>query len=74
MAPRYEFTLRGHLDRAVVPALSDFDRIDESGFVVLSGDLAPGVGLADVLAQFESLGIGLHAVRQLPEALSESTS
>ena len=66
MPSRYQFTLRGHLDGGVVPALADFARSEDSGFLVLTGELAPGVTLGDVLAQFAALGLGLHAVTELP--------
>jgi len=74
MPSRYEFTLRGRLDRDAIPALAAFARADDGEFVVLSGALAPGQGLADVLDQFASLGIGLHAVRELPGDASDAPS
>jgi len=67
MPSRYEFVLRGRIDRTAVPALSGFTRTTQGDFVVFRGDLDSDQGLADVLAQFAALGLGLHAVRELPD-------
>ena len=67
MPSHYEFILRGRVDRDAIPALATLGRTEEGEFVVFSGHLAPGLGLADVLGQFAALGLGLHAVRELPD-------
>ena len=67
MQSRYEFVIHGRLDREVVPALSAFTRTADGDFVVLRGNLDPAGGLADVLATFAELGLGLHSFRQVPD-------
>jgi hypothetical protein len=67
MPSRYEFVLRGRIDRTSVPALAGFTRTTRGDFVVFRGDLDSDQGLADVLGQFAALGLGLHAVRELPD-------
>jgi hypothetical protein len=67
MARHYEFVIRGDLDQGAIPALSGFTRATDDGDVVLRGALASEHDLALVLGQFASLGLGLHAFRQLPE-------
>jgi hypothetical protein len=71
MTRQYEFVIRGHLDQEAIPALSGFTRVAGGGEVVLRGALDSEQDLALVLGQFASLGLGLHAFRQLPES-SES--
>ena len=66
MPVRYEFVVRGQLSPEAVPALSQFERSVEDGDTVLRGALESEKELPKVLGQFASLGLGLHAVRQLP--------
>ena len=67
MARAYEFVIHGNLDQAATPALSGFTRVANGGDVVLRGALESDQDLAVVLGQFASLGLGLHAFRQLPD-------
>ena len=67
MTRAYEFVIHGHLDPGAIPALSGFTRVAERGVVVLRGALDSDQDLALVLGQFASLGLGLHAFRQLPD-------
>lgn len=67
MTRAYEFVIHGHLDLEAIPALSGFTRVAERGVVVLRGALDSDQDLALVLGQFASLGLGLHAFRQLPD-------
>jgi hypothetical protein len=67
MPVSYEFVMRGRLGPEAVPGLSDFVRTFEDGYTVLRGTLPTEQELPQVLGQFASLGLGLHAVRQLPE-------
>ena len=67
MARAYEFVIHGHPDQEAIPALSGFTRVADGGDVVLRGVLEPDQDLALVLGQFASLGLGLHAFRQLPD-------
>jgi uncharacterized protein YjlB len=67
MARAYEFVIHGHLDQEAIPALSGFTRVANGGELVLRGALASDQDLALVLGQFASLGLGLHAFRQLPD-------
>ena len=67
MARAYEFVIHGHLDQEAIPALSGFTRVADGGDVVLRGALESDQDLALVLGQFASLGLGLHALRQLPD-------
>ena len=74
MSSRYEFVLHGLVDGPVVPALSQFTRTVQGDFVVLRGDLESDQGLAEVLSQFASLGLGLHSFRKLtPDDVHEAT-
>jgi hypothetical protein len=63
----YEFVVRGQLGPQAVPALSHFERSVENGYTVLRGALESEHELPEVLGEFASLGLGLHAVRKLPE-------
>ena len=67
MARAYEFVIHGNLDQEAIPALSGFTRVANGGDVVLRGALESDQDLALVLGQFASLGLGLHAFRQLPD-------
>jgi hypothetical protein len=67
MTRAYEFVIHGHLDQEAIPALSGFTRVVNGGDVVLRGALESDQDLALVLGQFASLGLGLHAFRQLPD-------
>jgi hypothetical protein len=71
MPVRYEFVMRGDLGPEAVPALSDFVRTFEDGYTVLRGTLPTEHELPQVLGQFASLGLGLHAVRQLPASADD---
>ena len=67
MTRAYEFVIHGHLDQQAIPALSGFTCVANGGDVVLRGALESDQDLALVLGQFASLGLGLHAFRQLPD-------
>ena len=67
MTRAYEFVIHGHLDQQAIPALSGFTCVDTGGDVVLRGALESDQDLVLVLGQFESLGLGLHGFRQLPD-------
>jgi len=68
MTHAYEFVIHGHLDQEAIPALSGFTRVANGRDVVLRGALDSDQDLALVLGQFASLGLGLHAFRQLPDS------
>jgi len=66
VAVRYEFVMKGSFRPGCVQALADFAQTFEDGYTVLRGTLGSEQDLPAVLAEFASLGLGLHGVRALP--------
>lgn len=65
--PRYELVVRGAFAEDSIDALAGFTKTVDGDMTVLRGELASDHDLAAVLDEFGALGLGLHALRQLPE-------
>jgi hypothetical protein len=65
--PRYEFRVRGQLDKTTLQAFAGLHVSTPSeGYTLLRGALPDQAALHAVLAQIEALGLELLVVRQLP--------
>ena len=66
---RYEISVKGRLDPALLTGLGDFESDERPAMTVLRGPLEGQDGLRELLAQLRARGLELVEVRQIdPDA------
>lgn len=64
---RYEIRVDGHMSETLAKAFPELDHVVMSGQTVLYGPVLDEAQLYGLLARFQSLGLRVVEMRQLPE-------
>jgi hypothetical protein len=64
---RYEIRVEGHLTETLAKVFPELDHVVMSGQTVLFGPVVDEAHLYGLLARFQSLGLRVMEMRQLPE-------
>jgi hypothetical protein len=62
----YEIRVEGHMSEALTNAFPELDHVVMSGHTVLYGPVVDEAHLYGLLARFQSLGLHVVEMRQLP--------
>jgi hypothetical protein len=64
---RYEIRIEGHISETLAQAFPELDHVVMSGQTVLFGPVVDEAHVYGLLARFQSLGLRVMEMRQLPE-------